>query len=158
MCVLPTPTCPPGLHSLTRQRGRRILVIFSPFVTLFMSTSMSIATGMCSLHSLVRNGCSLLTAIGSVLQERTSPMAAYGTMMWSILLDLPWSAKKVLPMSCHVVATAKKLSCAVFLISLRFLWWSPFSARSHRLRLSSTIAWFVCHGCRRCSRPSCITF
>ena len=75
-------------------------------------------TGMCSLLSLVRNGYSLLPAIG-VLQKRTNPNAC-GTTMWSIRLDLTRSAKKVLPMSCHV-ATAK-LFCAVSsLVSCCFL-------------------------------------
>ena len=98
-----------------------ILILASAYALHLRGTSISMATAMCSLLSLVRNGCSLLPAIGSVLQERTNTRAACGTTMWSIRLDLPWSAKKVLPMSCHVVATARKLSCAVFLMSLELL-------------------------------------
>ena len=113
----------------------------------------------------------------SVPQERTNPMATCGTTMWSIRLDLLCSAKKVLPQSCHVVATAKKLSCAVFLISLELLFSSfglvppttfplvvtilPSSFLSSpkpHLRLSPTVAWLVCRACRRCSQPSCMAF
>ena len=115
-----------------------ILILASAYGLHLRDTSISMATGMCSLLPLVRNGYNLLSAIGSVLQERTNPMASCSTTVWSIRLDLPWSAKKVLPMSFHVVATAEKLSCAVFLISrellfsslgllpLHFRWWSPF--------------------------------
>ena len=55
-----------------------ILILASAYGLHLRSTSISMVTGMCSLLSLVRHGCSLLPAIGSVLQERTNPMAACG--------------------------------------------------------------------------------